>query len=99
MVPCSTHGRVASAFRTRVGQPTAQVIPGTRKLTSDRAGPWVGWSPGRRGSSALAEFIMNNIPCSSLLTHCLQHIPGRDLIQLEGDVEAVCFKIDIQGRA
>ena len=34
IVPCSTHGRVASARRTRVGQPTAQDMPGTRKATS-----------------------------------------------------------------
>ncbi len=37
MVSCSTHGRVPSALRTRVGQPTAQVIPGTRRVTSDNA--------------------------------------------------------------
>jgi hypothetical protein len=39
MVFSSTHGRVRSAVRTRVGQPTDQVIPGTRKVTSDQAPP------------------------------------------------------------
>ena len=78
MLSCSTHGRVASALRTRVGQPTAQVIPGTRKQTS------------------LAEFVMNNIPFKSLLPHCLQHILGRDLIQVESDMETVCWIIEFQ---
>src|SRR5207302_3033632 len=39
IVPCSTHGRVASASRTRFGQPTDQDIPGTVKATSNEGLP------------------------------------------------------------
>ena|SRR6266404_4161748 len=63
MVSCSTHGRVPSAFRTRVGQPTAQVIPGTRSVTSDKASlapssilsPEDGGGVGVRASSDLPQ--------------------------------------------
>src|SRR5262249_30448070 len=50
IVPCSTHGRVASAFRTRVGQPTAQDMPGTRKPTSAWARSSLSFEPSPRGS-------------------------------------------------
>ena len=34
MLPCSTHGRVASALRTRSGQPDGQFMAGTSSTTS-----------------------------------------------------------------
>src|SRR5205814_2243587 len=34
IVPCSTHGRVASAVRTRSGQPLGQDMAGTESVTS-----------------------------------------------------------------
>jgi hypothetical protein len=34
MESCSTHGRVASADRTRLGQPTAQCMLGILSVTS-----------------------------------------------------------------
>src|SRR5438876_3556578 len=61
MLSCSTHGRVPSAFRTRVGQPTAQVIPGTWRVTPDEAAlDFPAPSPG--GEGVLGARAFSDLP-------------------------------------
>src|SRR5262249_52138087 len=62
IVPCSTHGRVASAARTRSDQPVGQVMPGTRKAAWNGASTesWVEPSSGVPCESDRLQPIMAN---------------------------------------
>ncbi len=71
MDSCSTHGRVPSASRTRVGQPTAQVMPGTRRTTWNKSPLtssfiWSGEGFGDDGALALSVRLQPSKPVASV---------------------------------
>jgi hypothetical protein len=70
IVACSTHGRVPSALRTRVGQPFGQFIAGTWKTTSDTMllPPSFAGSPDGRGEA--------EAPASSVLPQPITPTPS-----------------------